>query len=302
MSESSASLQGPVRLDLVPPDLPASAHKGDAGRVLCLCGSRTMPGAAILVVRAAARAGAGLVYLGCLDESLLQVVPPASPETVLVDYSHQDQWTIPLAARGDHAVVIGSGLGQGPRARAALEGLLACGRKIPVVIDADALNLLAGQVERLKSSAILAILTPHPGEAQRLLSRSIAPDPDARQAAALELAQRSGGVVCLKGQHTVVAHGSRVFTNDTGNWGMATAGSGDVLAGIMGAYVAQCVAGPHPEWTPFVAAAAAVRVHGLAGDLAASHMGPRALIASDLVTFLPAAQKRLRAAAQSGPG
>jgi NAD(P)H-hydrate epimerase len=97
----------------------------------------------------------------------------------------------------------------------------------------------------------------------------------------------------LKGRRTVVFHAARAYVNDTGNAGMATAGAGDVLSGILGAYLALCGTGAFPDWTPLDAACAAVRVHGLAGDLAAAHVGKRALIASDLITWLPAAQRRL---------
>jgi NAD(P)H-hydrate epimerase len=282
---------------LVPPSLADDAHKGDAGKIFGLCGSRTMPGAAVLVARAAQRAGAGLVTLGCLEPELLRVVPAAVPEAVYVDLSALDQWPIFLASRGDHALVVGPGLGQGPSAAAALDGLLACGRRGPLVLDADALTMLASQRGGLARLNAATILTPHPGEAQRLLGRSVGSDPEQRREAALELARASGAVVVLKGRHSVVAQGSQVYVNDTGNWGMATAGSGDVLSGIAAAYAALCATGQHPSWTPFDAAAAAVRVHGLAGDLAAAHLGRRALIASDLIGYLPAAQKRLEAAA-----
>ncbi len=296
MNPSRERSPAELEVDLVPPDLPAGAHKGDAGRVLSLCGSRAMPGAAILVARAALRAGAGLFVAACLDENLLVALPIAAPEVVLWDATKLEQWTIALASRNDHAAVIGPGLGTGPRARAALEGALESKRRIPLVIDADGLNLLAGRVEQLKQCPAISILTPHVGEAQRLLGREIASDDAARRAAALELARRSGAVACLKGPRTVVTDGEQLYVNDTGNWGLATAGAGDVLSGIMGAYAALCATGQHPGWTPLVAAAAAVRVHGLAGDLAAAHVGPRSVIASDLISALPSAQQRLKKA------
>ena len=281
------------RRELVPPALPDDAHKGDAGRVLCLVGSRLMPGAAILVARAAQRAGAGLVTVGCRERELCALVPAAAPEAVLLDLSGVPEPTFALGARSDHAIVCGCGLGQEAGARKLVEALLCCNRKAALALDADALNLLADAPERIGDYLGPVVITPHPGEAARLLGRDVPGDDAGRLAAARELAERTGAVAVLKGRRTVVAHGGHVYVNDTGNAGMATAGAGDVLAGILGAYLALCGTGAFPRWTPLDAACAAVRVHGLAGDVAAAHVGRRALIASDLIAWLPAAQRRL---------
>jgi NAD(P)H-hydrate epimerase len=279
--------------DLAPPSLAEGAHKGDTGRVLCLVGSRLMPGAALLVARAAQRAGAGLVTVGCQDEALLGLVPASAPEAVLLDLSRVPEPTFALGQRADHAVVCGCGLGQEPRARKLVEALFPSNLACPLVLDADALNILADAPEQIRAWRGPVVITPHPGEATRLLGREVPADDQARLAAARELAERTGAIAVLKGHRTVVAHGTRVYVNDTGNAGMATAGAGDVLAGILGAYLAACGTGAFPRWTPLDAACAAVRVHGLAGDVAASHLGRRALIASDLIAWLPAAQRRL---------
>ena len=163
----------------------------------------------------------------------------------------------------------------------------------PLAFDADALTIAAGEPERFRTHAGPTVLTPHPGEAARLLGREVPKDDDGRVAFARELAQRSGSIVCLKGAGTVVADGDRSFVNTTGNAGMATAGSGDVLLGLMGAYLL----GVGSEYQAFDAAAAAVHVHGLAGDLAATDLGRRAVCASDLVDFLPVAQCLLESSA-----
>ncbi len=283
------------RRALVPPALPDDAHKGDAGRVLCLVGSRLMPGAAILVARAAQRAGAGLVTVACQDPALLAILPAAAPEAVLLDLSAADAANEPFARREDHAIVAGCGLGQGARARGLVDALLAADPVAPLVLDADALNLLASEPERLRGRRGPTVVTPHPGEASRLLGRDVPRDDAGRRAAARELSERTGAIAILKGQRTVVARGAELVVNDTGNSGMATAGAGDVLAGILGAYLALCGTGAFPRWTPLHAAAAAVRVHGLAGDLAAAHLGRRAVVASDLIQWLGAAQQRLEA-------
>jgi len=266
-----------------PGPLPRAAHKGDAGRVLCLAGSRTMPGAALLVARAAQRAGAGLVIVGCLDRELMALVPLAAPEAVLLDLSASFA-AQRLAEREPHALLAGPGLRDVERTRAVVEQVLEACPGIPRILDADALNALRGEPERLRSSAGPVVITPHPGEAGRLLGRSIPPDGEGRERAAHELQRRSGAVVVLKGAGTVVCDGDRTYVNTTGNPGLATAGSGDVLAGILVAYLARL--GPHE------AATAAVHVHGRAGDLAAERLGEAAVVASDLIAELPAAQRR----------
>ena len=278
---------------LVPPELPDDAHKGTAGRVLSLCGSREMPGAAVLVARGALRGGAGLVTAGCLDANLLAALPVAVPEAVLVDLTRLSDLPFALEAAAPHCVVCGPGTGRGGRGAELARHLVHAGLELPLALDADALNNLAGEPEAMRAHPGPLVITPHPGEAQRLLGRPVPADGTGRERAARELAERTGAVVCLKGRGTVVTDGARVYVNDTGNAGMATAGSGDVLAGVLAAYLALCATGDHPDWTPLDAACSAVRAHGLAGDLAAAHLGRRALIASDLVAWLGSAQKRL---------
>ncbi|MBK7876770.1 MAG: NAD(P)H-hydrate dehydratase [Planctomycetes bacterium] len=282
------------------PELPPSAHKGLAGRVLCWCGSDTMPGAAVLVARAAQRAGAGLVTLATDSDVLAHVVPVTAPEAIFARFDGERAWRSLLRTRDarsrapDQARVAGPGLGDTRATRRGLGILLAEAGSTPLVLDADALNALAGDLGRLKRLQAPLVLTPHPGEAARLLGRTVGEDDRARLAAARELSAKSGAICCLKGRATVVAFGERVYVNATGNPGMATAGAGDVLAGILGAYLAACRTGIDPAWTPWDAACAAVHVHGLAGDLARARLGARGLVASDLIQFLPAAQERLR--------
>jgi NAD(P)H-hydrate epimerase len=254
-----------------------------------------MPGAAILVVRAAQRAGAGRVTLGALDRELLAVVPGASPETVLCDLSRWDggdgEHEIPGVPTSPafHARIVGPGLGATPRTRAVVARSIQSGFAGPQVFDADALNVLAGEPERLVRCTGTSIVTPHAGEAAGLLGRPIPADDEGRARAAREIARRSGGVCVLKGASSVVTDGERVHVNDSGNPGMATAGAGDVLAGILGAYLAASIQSDG-EYDVFDAVVAAVFVHGLAGDLAAAALGERAVVASDLVDYLPEAQ------------
>lgn len=263
---------------------------------MCLCGSREMPGAAILVVRAAYRAGAGRVTLALLDGEMMNVVPAASPETVMVqlDGARGGLEALPASppAPAFHSRVIGSGIGTTKRAAELVSACLEDRFAGPQVFDADALNLLAGEPERFAGVGGSVILTPHAGEARGLLGRAVPTDEAGRVEFAKELAQRSEATCVLKGAGTVVTDGERVYLNDTGNPGMATAGSGDVLSGILGAYLA-CVTPESGDFTVFDAVCSAVHVHGLAGDLGARELGPRSLLASDLVDFLPAAQRRL---------
>lgn len=273
------------------PRLPRDAHKGDAGRVLLVCGSDDMPGAAVLVARAASRAGAGLVTAACISDAVRRAMPIAAPETILLDWTHASRASISdtLRSRDDDARVAGPGLGATARTRELVDALLA--ESVGLVLDADALNVIATDLERLRAARGPIVLTPHPGEAARLLARPVPSDEEGRIAAARVISVKSGAICCLKGHRTVVTDGDRVYVNTTGNPGMATAGSGDVLAGILTAYLASCGKRHAREWQPFDAATCAVFVHGLAGDLAARQDGERGLIASDLIARLPAAQR-----------
>jgi NAD(P)H-hydrate epimerase len=280
--------------DVPPPPraLPGDAHKGDAGRVTLVCGSALMPGAAILAARAAQRAGAGLVRVACLDRRLLDVVPTAAPEAVLLD------WTaVPCALPdGDHARLVGPGLGTGDAARRAARRVLEESGGMPLAIDADALEHLREPLaERAAGTGCPPVITPHPGEAARLLGISAERVQADREAAVRALARRFGAVALLKGAGTLVSDGERVWRNACGNPGLATAGAGDVLAGILAAYLVPSAAPEgiaEPRERALWAARAAAWVHGLAGDLAAAELGQRGLIASDLVDYLPRAQGR----------
>jgi len=253
------------------PERPRDGHKGTFGTVLVVAGQPGMAGAAILAATAALRGGAGLVQAmvpRSLQPVLAVAVPCATSLVATVANAHR-------AAAVADAVVVGPGLGTGPASRRVLAAVLAAATR-PVVLDADALNLLAPLPQRggLRANASL-VLTPHPGEAARLLSVTTADVQRDRAAALRELCRRSGAVVVLKGAGTLVGDGARWFQNRTGNPGLGTGGSGDVLAGLLGALLAQGRA-------PFAAACLAVHVHGAAGDRVARRIGERGLIASDL--------------------
>ena len=277
------------------PALEVMAHKGMAGRVLCIAGSVSMPGAAVLCVRAAQRAGAGLTTLTLFAQETRTVVASSSPETLYLDLTESEDLfagRLPCEIEGHvHDVrVVGPGLGCSGRTRELVRRLVGDDFTGPMVLDADALNVVAPALEVLAGHSGDLVLTPHPGEAARLLEREIPTDEPGRIACAREIQERSGGVCVLKGHRTIVTDGVNHYINTTGNAGMATAGAGDVLAGTIGAYLATATLLGDPNWTAFHATVAAVHVHGLAGDLMAEIHGMRGLVASDLVEALPAAQ------------
>jgi NAD(P)H-hydrate epimerase len=245
----------------------ANAHKGEHGHVLCIGGEEGMGGAVRLCAEAALRTGVGLASVGTRGAgvaALLAVRPEAMTHAV------EDAAALaPLVERAD-VLAVGPGLGQGPWGRELFEAAIAANR--PVILDADALNLLAMHPRPLP----LAILTPHPGEAGRLLGRTSAEVQADRYAAAEALAARFGCVVVLKGAGTLVAApGHTTAVIGAGNPGMATGGMGDVLTGVIAALHAQ-------RLPAFEAAVYGALLHGAAGDAAAQVDGERGLLPSDL--------------------
>ncbi len=249
-----------------------AAHKGDFGHVLIVGGGPGMPGAARLAGEACLRAGAGRVTVAVAPQNLAAVVS-ARPELMCVPLARPEV-VHTLAQRCD-LVAVGPGLGQDAWAREAFEAALGCGK--PLVVDADALNLLAAG-PRLAPPAGW-VLTPHPGEAARLLATSGARIQEDRLGALEALLARYGGVVVLKGAGTLVGRsGAVAAVCEHGNPGMASPGMGDVLTGLIAGILAQCR-------DPWRAARAGVLAHALAGD-AAARGGERGLLAGDLIEEL----------------
>ena len=265
------------------PQRKKNTHKGDYGKVFILAGSEGMLGAAILCSRGALRVGAGLVYLGVSDK-LRDLTNLATPEVIIAggDRAHDFKDFIKT-----EAIAIGPGLG---KRRGLAKDLLfeLHKRKFsgPIVLDADGLNAFAGDLAGLKKLDLNLILTPHPGELARLLNRRIEDVQKDRERAALKTAKLLESIVILKGYRTVIAHpGGKIKVNRTGNPGMASAGVGDVLSGMIAGLAAQGLS----SWE---AALTGVYLHGLAGDLAAKKLGEYSLIASDIVDHIPEAIKR----------
>lgn len=266
------------------------AHKGTAGKVFVLAGSRGMTGAALLAARSALRSGAGLVVLGVPASELpsvarrtLEAMPFPLPSTNRGAVSIEALPAVRTKLSWCDAAAVGCGLSVDPETRTVVRSLLGK-RKKPMVLDADALNALSGRPSLLRGGRT-TVITPHVAELARLTgtpAEEIERDPFGSASA---VARRYGVTVVMKGGPTAVADpGGSVFVNPTGNPGMATAGSGDVLTGVIGALLGQGLSAG-------AAAVAGVYLHGAAGDRARSRRGVHGLIASDIIAALPAAIK-----------
>jgi len=264
------------------------SHKGSFGRVVVLGGSEGLTGAAALAAEGALRAGAGLVTLGVpkslngiMEVKLTEVMTKPLPETDGKSLSREAQQDIEEMLAGADVAAIGPGLSRNPSTIQLVQELLP-NLKIPAVIDADGLNALAWKVEVLQQVQAPLVLTPHPGEMARLIGKTIEEVQANRLETAGEAAREWQKVVVLKGARTVIAcpDGS-LYINTTGNPGMATGGTGDVLTGIIAGLIAQGL-------TPQQAAVAGVYLHGAAGDYIKARKGMMALVAGDLLEGLAA--------------
>jgi NAD(P)H-hydrate epimerase len=270
------------------------AHKGSFGTVLVIAGSEGMSGAAILCGNGALRGGAGLVRVATTN-AIQPIVASGNPCYMTVEmpwvragkFAQQDLANVQYLVDPADVLAVGPGLGHDMHVVRTLRALLEKNTK-PLVLDADGLNAFAPLSANQKISANApAVFTPHPGEFARLVGRTTAEVQADREKLALAFAAEQGGVLVLKGAGTLVTDGRRVYVNSTGNPGMASGGSGDVLTGLIAALVGQ-------KLEPFAAAQLGVYIHGLAGDLARDELGEEALIAMDLLDFLPAAFRKYR--------
>ncbi len=276
------------------PPRPADTHKGTYGHLLVVAGATGKAGAAILTARSAVRSGAGLVT-AAVPRPIVQTVDLGSLESMSLPLPADGDLLGPgaarailEAARGKDAVALGPGLGQAePVAGEIREAVLAC--DLPLVLDADGINAFAGRAGELARRGGPTVLTPHPGELARLLGIDTAAVTGDRLGSVRRAARETGAVVVLKGHRSLTATPEgAVHVNPTGNPGMATGGTGDVLTGVVGSLLAQ-------GYDPLEAAVLGVYLHGLAGDLAAAERGERGLAAGDLAEALPAAFEALAA-------
>jgi hydroxyethylthiazole kinase-like uncharacterized protein yjeF len=288
-SPSAGDLTDQEWVRMLLPRRRTSAHKGSFGRVLVIAGSAGMTGAACLCAEAALRVGAGLVTVGCpasindiLEVKLTEAMTFPLPETYSRTLDTRALALILELAEEASVVAIGPGLSREPET-AVLVRRLAARVERPMVVDADGINALADAAVILEGDHAPAVLTPHPGEMARLMGVATEQVQAHRARFAEAAAKRFRSVVVLKGARSIVAERSRPLTiNPTGNPGMATGGTGDVLTGMVAGLLAQGL-------LPFEAAAAATYLHGLAGDLAADLLGEASLVAGDLLESLPIA-------------
>ena len=286
-------------LALLPPRK-VEANKGNFGRLAILAGSRGKAGAAVLAARGALRAGAGLVTVLCA-ESIAGALWTALPEAMTQPLPEEDgaiaasaAAEISRALRGFDAAVVGPGLTTSPGAAAAVEAALRA--SIPLVADADALNAFARRPAGFSRRRAATILTPHPGEAGRLLGRSAREVQADRLGAVRSLARRARAVVLLKGARTLVGDpGGEVAVNPTGTPLLATAGAGDVLSGIVGALLAGGLGARE-------AAIAAAWLHGAAGQALAVRLGDAGLLSHEVADAVPGVRRRLRTRAGGAKG
>ena len=275
------------------PQRPRPAHKGPFGHAGIIAGSAGKTGAAAMAAMAALRIGTGLVTVATprslsdvLEAKLLEAMVCPVPETEARTLSRQALEPLLAFAADKTALAIGPGIGTHPETQALVHRLLG-EMKQPMVLDADGLNAVAGHMDMLGRASGPLILTPHPGEMARLLGSTSAEIQRDRLGAASRLARERNVFVVLKGAGTIVAApDGRLAVNSTGNPGMATAGTGDVLTGMITGLLAQGLA-------PWEAACAGAFLHGLAGDLAAAEQGETGLIAGDVIRAIPRAMQHV---------
>ncbi len=275
------------------PPRKAASHKGDFGKIFIIAGSPDFPGAPYLTSMGALRAGAGLITLGVSEAlypimayKLTEVMVRRCPGVKDGALGSKAESGILSFLKTQDVLAIGPGLGMNPETQHFVRRVVLSWRG-PKVIDADGLNALNGAASILKKLGSKTVVTPHPGEARRLFKEPVPADDSGRKKFAMDKAEKNGIVVVLKGHHTVVAaSGQAVYVNKTGNPGLATGGSGDVLTGIIAAFLGRGL-------EPFVAAQCAVFIHGYAADLAVKKFGEESLAPTDVLDYLPVAFRKI---------
>lgn len=272
---------------------PDDSNKGTLGSLLCICGSYGMAGAAIMAGKAALRCGIGLlkiavpksIYPVCATNILESVYYPLEETSNGIISSKNTDFLLEMCEKSS-AVVIGCGLSVCDDTKNLVQSVITNCEK-PLVIDADALNCICNKPEILKNLKAPAIITHHPGEMARLLHSTPKAVNSNRENTAIDFAKKFGVVTVLKGAGTIIASpDGEVYINHTGNSGMATGGSGDILSGIIGSLLAQGA-------SPINAAAAGVFLHGTIGDLAAEKLGKISMLPTDMIDMIPTAYLKL---------
>ncbi len=263
------------------------SHKGTFGHLLCICGSKCMVGAPVLAGTAALRSGAGLITMA-FPESAYMPIANKLTEALMMPLPETGEGTLSAAAVDKilaslhkyTAVVIGCGMGVNADTKAVVRAVLAHS-KVPVLVDADGINIIAEDISILRSASCDVILTPHPKEMSRLCGKSVELIETDRVGTARDFAAQSGAYIALKGANTVVAqpHSKKAYVNASGNSGLAKGGSGDVLSGLMGGLLAQ-------GFAPLNAATAAVYIHGYTAEGVSEKMSKSGMLPGDVASEL----------------
>ncbi|MDD5688102.1 MAG: NAD(P)H-hydrate dehydratase [Elusimicrobia bacterium] len=276
------------------PSRALDSHKGDYGHTLIVAGSKQFTGAAILCSMGCLRSGSGLTTLAFPESLSTQITKRLPPEVMTLQLPDKDGFISPTATktvsdftteRKITAIALGCGLSTEPGTKIFVERFL-IKNKIPIVIDADGLNNIQKNTKILKKSKSKTILTPHPAELSRLTNISITEIQNNREKIAKKFASENKLICVLKGHETVITDGEKVFINTTGNPGMATGGSGDVLTGMIAGFIGQIE-------NLLDAACLGVYLHGLAGDLAAKDKTQISMLPTDLIERIPEAIKNV---------
>ncbi len=263
--------------------IPKDANKGTKGTAAIFAGSYGMVGAAIISASSALKSGAGIVRL-CVDDEIYPILAPALPEMVFKplnrDSDYADKERLFETLKGAKSLLIGPGLSNTKTTKALVENLLEIS-EVPTIIDADGLNAIVGDLDVLKTAKAKTIVTPHPLEMARLIGENVETVLKNRVQVAEKFAKTYGVITVLKGAYTLIASPDReTYINKTGCEGMATAGSGDMLSGMISAFLANGM-------EPLKATVCAVCLHGEAGERATKKLGVRSVTAMDMVKELP---------------
>ncbi len=264
------------------------AHKGNFGRLLCITGSERMPGAACMASQAALRCGVGLMTTATAERNVSLLAAQCWESMYLPLHTdangfitwHENKHILLDAAEKADAILIGCGLGVTEGTVQLVENILKNTNAL-MILDADGLNIVSRRIDIIQKRETPVILTPHPGEMARLLNRDTKHVQSHRKEALHQLCrQLPNAVVVLKGHHTLIGYREQYWINRTGNPGMSTGGSGDVLAGMIASFAAQGL-------TPADSAWAGVYLHGMAGDFAAQRMSEASMLPRDLIACIP---------------
>ena len=264
-----------------------NSNKGDFGKQLNICGSYSMPGASVICAESALKTGVGLLKCA-FPKSIYGALTAHLTQPVFVPLSENEDKTLSMGALTDilkeikwaDSIAVGCGIGVNDDTQLLINQIVK-ESEVPVVIDADGINSVSVNIDVLKDSKAPVVLTPHPGEMARLIGKDISFVQKNRIKCAKAFAMEYGCIVVLKGANTIVTDGVNVFVNTTGNAGMAMGGTGDMLTGMIASFIAQGAA-------PFHAAASAVYIHGLCGDIAARELSQRGMTVDDMLELLGA--------------